>query len=167
MQIPGFKKAARSLSSSNAASSLKPLPPLAVVSVHHSLLLTYGYRLIYACFAISILIVLLPRLGHFLWLGLLVLLWCGLWRLYRQQVTSLFEGKVWYENDEWYIRHGAGDSRYLLAGEVVCWSFMLVLPLRDQKTGSIRYVVIANDSLSPADNARLRTWLRVCLRPKS
>lgn len=57
-------------------------------------------------------------------------------------------------------------QKYQLSGEVLCWPLLIILPFESADTGKKRYLLIANDALLPADRARLRTWLRVCLKPK-
>ncbi len=167
MLTPGFKKIADS-EVQNAPSGIKPLPLLAVVSVARSSNLIHFYRLFYCCFSVCVLAVILPQLFHNLWLLIIfaLVVYVG-FKFYRLQLTEMFSGEFWVEQGIWQLRGNRVIGSYILAGAVCCWPFMVLLPLRHQQTGKFMFLALTRDSLSPADNARLRTWLRVCFRPKT
>jgi len=164
VQIPGFKKTAES---SLIVSSSKPLPVLAAVSIFPSPGLLCFYRCAYLLLAACLLSAIFPWLvTNVVWLVLLLAGWLGLWRTYKHQQGNFFAGELWFEQGDWSLMAMGETRKYQLAGEVLCWSLLIILPLREVDTGKCRYLLIANDALSPADGARLRTWLRVCLKPK-
>lgn len=167
MQTPDFKKTTNFDALTH--SSTKSRPPLAAVSIHRSRLLVRIYQLIYGLFGVCLLIAILPWLAEYLWSFIaLPPLWFALLHVYRRQVSEIYAGQLWFEGDNWCAHPENCEviDRYSIADEVVCWSFIIILPMRDQKTSTLRYLILASDALSPADNARLRTWLRVCLKPK-
>jgi hypothetical protein len=149
------------------SSSSKPLLSLALVSIHKSSRLAWMYGFIYGALAVSFFIALFPWLSvQYGWWIVLTLVWFGLWKIYQREAKRIFEGTLWYEQGCWYLKSSRGVSRYSLSGEAVCWSPVVVLPLRHKATKKLLHLVIAKDSLSPTDNARLRSWLRVCLKPR-
>ncbi|WP_151031634.1 hypothetical protein [Cellvibrio sp. KY-GH-1] len=165
MQILGFKKRAES---HPVSPDVKPLPSMAVVSVMRSPHLIWFYSFSYFCFVACHLVVIFPRLPDQLWLLIVIAFGVpGVGILYRQQLTNMFIGKLWVEQGIWHLRSNNLAGNYVLAGEICCWPMIVVLPLRHQQTGALTYLTLARNSLSPADNARLRTWLRVCLRPNT
>lgn len=170
MPIPDFKKTAdlQPLAAASLSIPTKPLPSLAVVTVGYSRNLVHCYRLVYGCFVMGLLLAGSTQVSQYNsgWAAVFVALMVVLCCLYRRQVVQVFTGTIWSEQGNWVLRRGALTKKYVLAGEVTCWPFVVVLPLRDQESQQLRYLVIAADSISPADNARLRTWLRVCLRPR-
>lgn len=170
MQIPGFKKAVDSLSDSS--SSLKPLPALAPVAVSLSRQLIYCYQIAYLLLAMCLLLVVSPWLiVDPAWVIFLAVTWLVLWVGYLHQKINLFVGTLWFEQRHWSLQQDGTQGRkiikkYQLAGEVLCWPLLIILPLQEVDNKKRKYLLIANDALSPADRARLRTWLRVCLKPK-
>ncbi|PUA26538.1 MAG: hypothetical protein B0W54_22575 [Cellvibrio sp. 79] len=165
VQIPGYKKTADLQA---VSSSSKPLPVLVAVSIFPSRWLLYFYRCTYLLLAACLLLIIFPWLiTNIAWAILLVAGWWGLWRGYRYQQKDLFAGELGFESGEWLLKAVGVTGKYQLAGEVLCWPLLIILPLRELDTRKCRYLLIANDSLSPVDGARLRTWLRVCLKPKT
>ncbi|WP_152600120.1 protein YgfX [Cellvibrio mixtus] len=169
MQIPGSRKTVNPATDIASLSLLKPLPSLVAVTITLSSLLTYFYRITYLLFAVCVFWVLFPWvLGNPFWLIVLASGWCGLWTGYQYQTQTLFSGMLWFERGEWILKVDMGTpQKYQLAGEVLCWSLLIILPMQSIDSGQRKYLLIANDALSPIDRARLRTWIRVCLRPKS
>lgn len=167
MQIPVFRKAIDSpLSVVN--SSVKSLPPLNEISISQSRRLIYFYRFAYFSFAVILLIAFVPWVASgSIWLFPLMLMWSCLWNLYRRQIAGLFVGKLWFNDNVWRLQCDGVNRVYRLTGAVVCWPSVIILPLSDQVSHQRKYVILESTGLSPADNARLRTWLRVCLKPKN
>ena len=164
MQIPGYKKTA---DLQPVSPSSKPLPVLVVVSIFPSTGLLYFYRCTYLLLAACLLSAIYPWLiSNFAWLVLLLAGLWGLWRSYKHQQKNLLVGELWFERGDWSLKAMGVTGKYQLAGEVLCWPLLIILPLSELDTGKCRYLLIASDSLSPADGARLRTWLRVCLKTK-
>lgn len=165
MQIPDYKKLGELVPA--ASSSAKPVPPLAQIIVQRSRRLITFYRIVYGALATSFSVAFYPWLAvSYGWWGVLILIMYLLFSAYSRQVANVFEGAFWYEKGCWHLKVDGRVHRHLLAGEVVCWSHVIVLPLMNTLTAKKVTIVIAADSLSPSDNSRLRTWLRVCLKPK-
>ncbi len=168
MQTPGCRKTVNPVTEITSSSLLKPLPSLVAVTITLSSWLIYFYRITYALFAACVCLVLFPWIIiNPFWLIILVGSWCGLWVSYRYQAQTLFSGALWFDQGEWILKADkCAPQKYQLAGEVLCWSLLIILPMREMESGTRKYLLVTNDAVSPADRARLRTWLRVCLKPK-
>jgi hypothetical protein len=180
VQIPGFKKTAKAegllldVSVDLSAPSLKALPPLAVLPILDSSFLRILYRFFYCLFAVALLIALAPYITdsrstliqNLGWVSLWLITCLGLWFFYKRQCVLIPVGSLAYENGLWILWDGRIKTNYLLAGEVLCWPWLIILPLKNVTTGRKRYVLLGSDALGSADQARLRTWLRACLKPK-
>lgn len=168
MQIPAFKKAVDTDVVAADSSVLKPLPMLAAVYINHSRFGGLLYRCSYAVFALSLLLVFYPFINEQpLWLCGLILCWTGLWRVYRGENRRCNAGVLSYSGDDWLLEQDGRTCQLTLAGEVLCWSWLIILPLRELVSGKIHWVIIFGDSVNKDDNARLRRWLRACLTPKA
>ena len=175
MQIPVFKKAADNDSLAATPQVLKPLPTLAAVQLNYSRFGLLLYRCSYTMFALCLLMVFYPYiLAQPLWLLALVICWGGLGWAYRQQNRSGVIGLLGFGDNHWQLEEAGRTCQLELAGAVLCWSWLIVLPLREvlgdptsHNTSKIRWLVIFYDALSKEDNARLRRWLRACLIPKA
>jgi hypothetical protein len=169
VQIPDFKNrtADRAL---DPVSSLKPLPALAAVSLRSSFHLLWFYRGAYSLFALALLLVFYPFiLKHIAGLVVLALLWWGLWWSYRYSLKHEPVGALRFSEGSWIYQRADGETLpgLQLAGPVVCWSWVIILPLRDSETGETYRLPVFNDALTASDNASLRRWLQACLIPKS
>lgn len=168
MQIPVFKKAADSHLVPADSSALKPLPPLAAVALNSSRFGVLLYRYSYGAFAASLLLVFSPFIiAQPLWLLALLLGWYGLWREYRKQSSRFVVGALSFSGNHWLLEQKEGTCQFMLAGEVLCWSWLIILPLREIESGKTRRLLMFSDTLNKNDNARLRRWLRACLTPKA
>ena len=176
VQIPDFNKAADNAYPAAATPDLKPLPTLAAVQLNNSRFGLGLYRCSYAVFALSLLLVFYPFvLAQPIWLLALAICWCGLWLAYRQQQRSGVIGLLGFCDNHWQLEEDSCTRQLELAGEILCWSWLIVLPLREiayptshgRNRRKIRQLVIFSDALSKEDNARLRRWLRACLIPKA
>lgn len=168
MQIPAFKKAVTPDSPAANTLVLKPLPPLAAVQINRSRLGFLLYRCSYSAFALSLLWVFVPFvIEHPLWLLALIICWSGLWYGYRQQVNHCLTGALGFPAYYWVLEQKGSRCQLELAGEVLCWRWLVILPLRDIASGKIRWLLLFSDALSRSDNVRLRRWLRACLTPKA
>lgn len=168
MQIPAFKKAVDIDNPAASTSVLKPLPPLAAVQINHSRLGSLLYCCSYSAFALSLLWVFIPFvIEQLLWLLGLIICWGGLWWAYRQQLKHCPTGALGFQANNWVFEQKGRSDQLELAGEVLCWRWLIILPLRNIASGKIRRLLLFSDALSPSDNARLRRWLRACLTPKA
>jgi hypothetical protein len=177
VQIPAFNKAVDKDFPAATSSDLKLLPALAAVQLNNSRLGLGLYRCSYAVFALSLLLVFYPFIhAQPLWVLVLAVCWCSLWRAYRKQRTTSVRGLLGFCNNHWQLDEAGRTYQLELAGEVLCWSWLVVLPLREidsdsvnlsSNSSKIRQLVIFSDALSKKDNARLRRWLRACLIPKA
>ena len=168
MQIPAFKKAVDTDNLAASAIVLKPLPPLAAVQINNSRLGFLLYRCSYSAFALSLLLLFFPFIiEQPLWLFGLILCWGGLWWGYRQQLSYCITGALGFSVDNWILEQEGRTCQLELAGEVLCWSWLIILPLRDTVSNKTRWLLLFSDALSSSDNARLRRWLRACLTPKA
>ena len=168
MQIPDFKKAVNADISAASDSVLKPLPALAAVQINNSRLGFLLYLCSYSAFAFSLLLVFYPFvIERPLWLFGLIVCWGGLWWAYRLQVSCCITGAFGFSGNHWVLEQDGVCCQLELAGEVLCWRRLIILPLREPASGKIQWLLLFGDALSSSDNARLRRWLRACLTPKA
>jgi hypothetical protein len=183
VQIPVFKKAVDKDVLSATSNRSKPLPALAPVQLNHSCFGLLLYRCSYAVFALSLILVFYPFIFiQPVWLLALAVSWWGLWWAYRQKNTWSVIGLLEFRDGHWQLEQDGRTCQLELAGEVVCWPWLIILSLREitdhqasashqsdakHKTGDVLWLVIFGDALSSADNARLRRWLRACLIPQA
>lgn len=157
----------------SSAFTSKALPSLAVLSISASTFLRSFYRVFYAVFAFSFFAALIPyissvdsgvaiRLG---WLVILLSSFAGLWHLYARQCSAIPLGSLAFENGFWILCDKKEQLNCVLSGDVLCWPWLIILPL-ESEAGQKRFLLLCRDAIKPADQARLRTWLRACLRPK-
>lgn len=168
MQIPAFKKAVDTDSIAADSSVLKPLPLLAAVYINHSRFGVQLYRCSYAVFALSLLLVFYPFIREQpLWLFGLTLCWGGLWLVYRWEIKRCVTGKLGFSGNYWLLEQNGRTYQLELAGEVLCWSWLIILPLREIASDKLRRVLVFGDAVNKDDNARLRRWLHACLTPRA
>jgi hypothetical protein len=183
VQIPVFKKAVDKDISAATYNISKPLPALAPVQLNHSRFGLLLYRCSYAVFALSLILVFYPFIFiQPVWLLALAVSWWGLWWAYRLKNTRSAIGLLEFRDGHWQLEQEGRTYQLELAGEVVCWSWLIILSLHEitnhqastsdqsdakHKTGDVRWLAIFGDALSSADNARLRRWLRACLIPQA
>lgn len=164
MPIPVFKKA---VDASSLATGVKPLPPLAAVHINPSRSRIFFYRASYGAFAASLLWAFYPFiLGEISWLLGLVLCWYFIGWDYRRQTQRDFTGALSFFDNHWLHEQQNSVHRLELAGAVLCWRWLIVLPMRNSATGQVRRLILFSNALSRSDNARLRRWLRACLKPR-
>lgn len=168
MQTPVCKKAIDTNLAIAAISATKPLPPLAAVRIAKSRLGVLLYRCGYGAFALSLLLVFYPFFSaQPLWLFPLILGWLGLWWGYCQQLQKCVTGVLGFTNDKWWLELEERSLQLELAGDVLCWTWLVILPLRDSASGKLHQLVIFGDALTNSDWARLHRWLRACLVPRA
>jgi hypothetical protein len=197
VQIQGFKKLTTDSQPSDQftigsfeLSDVQPkaLPPLAVLSISDSSFLRRLYLMFYCAMVAAIWVAFAPYwvdsntglVKSILYLCIAILSSGWLVHLYLRQKAAIPVGLLAYqatsgghsgvedgvEEGCWIFTGSGGDVKYQLAGEVLCWPWLIMLPLKNQ-AGVIKNVFIAMDALDARDQARLRTWLRACLKPKS
>lgn len=168
VQIPVFNKAADTENSIADPSALKPLPMLAAVHINNSRFALLLYRCSYSLFALSLLLVFYPYIiEQPFWVLGLILCWVGLWLVYQRESKSRVTGALSFSGNHWVFEQAGQACQLELAGEVLCWSWLVILPLRETATGKTRRLLVFDDALDKHDNASLRRWLRACLTPKA
>lgn len=168
MQIPVFKKAVDTDSIAADSSVLKPLPLLAAVYLNNSRLGFLLYRCSYSVFALSMLLAFYPYIvDQPFWLLVLSLCWGCLWLVYRREIKRCVTGKLGFSGNYWLLEQDGRTYQLELAGEVLCWSWLIILPLREMASGKLRRVLVFGDAVNKDDSARLRRWLRACLTPQA
>lgn len=146
------------------------MPLLAPISFVPSLNLKRLRLIGYGLFALSFGTALWPFLSDYpALMVLLVLLVIGLGYWLKPARQAQLAGTLAYSERGWVLQPSDGqqDRRLQLKGEVLIWSGLVILPFWDMKAQRLVRVVIAADSVSAADFARLRTWLRRNLVPKA
>jgi hypothetical protein len=144
--------------------SIKPRNLSLSLTVNDSLFLVRFYAASYFIFAISIWLATIPlmKINSF-WFFFLLLLSIIMCLLFRQQKTRLFSGKLWINESQWLLQSNTMTSaaKVDLVGEVLCWNWLIILNFKQLNSTNTHFVLLANDSLSQEDNAKLRAWLRI------
>ena len=66
-------------------------------------------------------------------------------------------------NNQWRLTTHAGRVVVGLAGEVVVWSWLIIIPVRELQSKTRYYLIALPDSLEKEPWRRLRVWLKTCL----
>lgn len=167
MQIPVSKQAVES-DSPDFPSLLKPLPSLPAVQINASRHRLILYRCSYLLFTLSVLSAFYPFVREqYVWAFGVIVTSGGLWAMYRREMAKDLAGSLSFVGNQWVFDQASGRYQLELAGEVVCWPWIIILPFRATNGRKSRRLLIFNDALSKADNVRLRAWLRASLVPKA
>ncbi len=174
MQIPGFRKKTTDSSVTDVVPVSKPLPLLVAVRFNRSRSLVVFYRFAYSVFALALLLVFCPFIiEQPAWLLLFACLCWGLWRAYGHSLAQEPTGSLAFTGGNWEDGRWLYDSAsehaptsLQLAGPVLCWPWIIILPLRNPQTAKVITLPIFSDALTVSDNACLRRWLQACLIPK-
>lgn len=161
MQTPDFNHSVSATSLiPTAATKTRLLAPVSFVPSRCLWRLTL---VAYGLFALSFLGALWPFLNdHPALIALLFIAVAWLGYLLKQVGQQRLAGTICYSERGWVLHSGADNSarRLQLKGEVLIWPGLVILPFMEIKTQRMLPVVIAADSVSAADFARLRSWLR-------
>ena len=95
------------------------------------------------------------------WLAFVCLLFVYSPQVWRQRNPSAYSLEV--KQGQWLLNGEPAE----LAGSVVFWSWVMVLPLRNLQTGALQRLVICTDSTTNDDWRRLRVWLNMTLQSES
>jgi len=168
VQTPDFNQP-NTLVASSAAIRTKSLPLLAPIPLVPSRYLQCFRCVGYAAFVFCVTVALWPFVPTYPVLAIVpvvLAIWSWRW-LIANRAHRLEQGTLVYSMRGWEFTAPNGQVHsLLLKGEVLIWPALVILPFVDAKTDKPYPLVIAQDSLAPADFARLRTWLRTCLEPK-
>jgi len=67
----------------------------------------------------------------------------------------------------WRLKNPAGEFVVEPFGEIVLWSGVIILPVREILGGRQHRIIVMQDSVKPDDWRRLRVWLRTGLKNNS
>ncbi|WP_189417780.1 protein YgfX [Cellvibrio zantedeschiae] len=93
-----------------------------------------------------------------LWLMFLILVAFVLRQRWRAKNSLPISLEV--QKNVWRLKSSAGESIFEPFGEILLWSGVIILPLRETISGRIHRIVILQDSVKPDDWRCLRVWLR-------
>ncbi|RYY74885.1 MAG: hypothetical protein EOO52_11225 [Gammaproteobacteria bacterium] len=67
----------------------------------------------------------------------------------------------------WHLQTSAGSLAVEPCNEIVVWTKLIILPVKETLSGRKHRIVALPDSMTPEDWRRLRVWLRIELRKSS
>ncbi len=97
-----------------------------------------------------------------LWLVFSLLIIFVLRKAWRTKNSSPLTLSV--RHNLWRLRSEAGEFTVVPCGEILLWSWVIILPLRNLAEGKKSYVVVLQDSMNDDDWRKLRVWLRTGMR---
>ncbi len=97
-----------------------------------------------------------------LWLVFSALIFIALRTRWRAQKLPAVTFSV--EKHVWRLRDTTGEFTVVPYGEILLWSWVIILHLRNPVDGKKYHVVALTDSMKEEDWRRLRVWLRTGLR---
>lgn len=93
-----------------------------------------------------------------LFVGLVIYAIGNRWRAQTNSAT-IFS----VQNNRWVINNSGGDIVVVPCGDFLLWSWLIVIPLREENNRKKYYLVAMPDSMDKDDWRRLRVWLRTGL----
>ncbi|HSC67201.1 MAG TPA: protein YgfX [Cellvibrio sp.] len=167
MQTLAFKKAVDNTGSADLP-SLKPSPLLAAVKIKASSHRSIIYRFSYLLFALCLGLAVYPFvIDQPMWIVPGIFALGFLYIVYRREMTNELTGALGYAGNQWVLEQAGMSHQLELAGEVLCWSWIIIMPLKDMADGKTCRLLLFADSMNSEDNGRLRAWLRASLIPKA
>lgn len=94
----------------------------------------------------------------FLLLTLISLLLINL--LVQRKTSKLIPKILSYSAQGWLLTESGGEQSVRIVGEVVVWSWLVILRLKDNAQNSVITLVLLPDSVSSENLRILRVWLR-------
>ena len=147
-------------------SDLKAGIDLALITFNPSHFLWQAQLTIYLVMLVFAFIALLPFfLTAFYWilLWLAFALFIGIAIHVSWNTKNAAPISVEVKQNNWRLKTLTGEFAVTIHKEVVLWSWLIVLPLREKLTGKQYYLVALPDSLNQEDWRRISVWLRNCL----
>jgi len=92
-----------------------------------------------------------------LWLALHFLY--GIYSKNKLQPQNIFT-HISVKNGIWSVHSLERHNYCELRSAILCWQWIVIIPLYCPQTRTALRLILPKDSLSPADNAVLRRWLR-------
>lgn len=121
----------------------------------------------YSCFICAVTIALLPFF-------LKAFYWSILWLLFLLATGFVLRQRWLHKNSPpiclsvhkklWQLKNSTGEVVVEPFGEILLWSGVIILPLREIMSRREHRIVVMKDSVEPDDWRRLRVWLRTGLR---
>lgn len=139
---------------------------LAAVTITPSAFLWYAQLAIYIAMFVFSFIAILPFLFtlHYaiaLWIIFMMAIGFAVRKSYHTKSASPMRFDI--IKNEWRLIKNNQVYSVSLAGEVLLWSCVIVIPLQEKLTGEKHYMVALLDSLSREEWRRLSVWLKTCL----
>jgi hypothetical protein len=138
---------------------------LDLVFINPSMYLWYGQCVVYTAMPLLAFIALIPFFLSAFYLFFLWLLFAGLIALALRKARLLKNSESCsfaVTGGECRLAYSGGASKVKFEGEIVLWSWLIVIPLQDPLTRKKYSVIALRDSMSQQDWRRLCVWLKIC-----
>ena len=100
--------------------------------------------------------------------------WPILWLIFSALIALIIRNRWRAKNSSsimlditqhnWRLRKNNSDIAVIPFDDVLLWSWVIILPLKENISGKKHYFVLLQDSVSADDWRRLRVWLRTCFK---
>ena len=139
---------------------------LAAVTFHPSHFLWYAQLAVYIAMLVFSLVALLPFLFTqyyllLLWVTFVAAVGFTACKSYRKKNAAPIRFEI-IKNEWWLIKNQQTYS-VSLAGEVLLWSWVIIIPVQEKLIRKKHYLIALPDSLSREEWRRLCVWLKTCL----
>lgn len=140
---------------------------LSPVTVYPSQYLWQAQCMVYGAILVFALVALLPLFfisiyWVFLYLSFALWISAAIYKSSRTKNASPMQLEV--KQNNWYLITKVGEFAVTPSHEILLWSWVIIIPLRETTTRKLHYVIALTDSLPKEDWRRLRVWLRTCFQ---
>lgn len=158
-KIPDFNQ------TPSKSSSPITVADLAAVTIFPSRFLYLVQSLIYLVMLLGSLLALRPFF-HGAWY------WLAIWLAFSfalviaansaRRTKNALPKQLRITSQRWYLSCAEGEFLVRLNGEMLLWSWLIIIPLRAVLSGRLHYLVALPDSLDREAWRRLSVWLNLC-----
>ncbi len=140
---------------------------LAAVTVLPSRYLWQAQLIIYSAMLVFAFIALLPfffaaAYWILLWLVFAFLIGVAIYKSWQAKNAAPMQFEI--KQNNWRLKTSKGEFSVTPNDEILLWSWVIVIPLRETLTRNLHYLIALPDSLTKEDWRRLRVWLMTCLK---
>ncbi|RZA09210.1 MAG: hypothetical protein EOO68_01070 [Moraxellaceae bacterium] len=159
-KIPGFSH------NNSPQEKHHPTTDLAAITCSPSRYLYLAECLLYGAMAVSASVALFPFFlvafyWPLAWLLFMFSLVCVINESRKTRNANVLTLDI--SNNTWRVRRNGVDKTVIPFDDVLLWSWVIILPVKEPATGNKHRIVLLPDSMTADEWRRLRVWLRVCL----
>ncbi len=166
-RILAYSRKQNKMLESSVVQKLPATVDLAAIIVHPSRYLWQAQCAIYGVMLVFAFVALLPLFfisiyWFFLWLSFALCIGVAIQKGWKAKVAAPIQLEI--KQNNWYLKTTAGECSVTPSHEVLLWSWVIIIPLKETLTHNQHYLIALPDSLPKEDWRRLRMWLRTCFQ---